>query len=154
MTRKIAKKINVNKDVDSTLRKQRDFYNKIINKIFNQPIPRNKTGFNLHIVESYGYSMEGTRCNIPVKGSQGNSVTMIAAISLEGLLVFSIFEGACNTAILKRSLAYELLPRIEENRTQIIMDNLSSHHSGIRRLEANGICDLCFCFHTEQSSIK
>ena len=90
-----------------------------------------ETGFNRHLTEKYGYSPIGVDCVLPVKGSQGNSITLIGAICTGGLVAYSIFEGGTTGERFKTFLDTVLLPRLSPHTTKIVMDNLSSHHSAI-----------------------
>ena len=51
-----------------------------------------ETGFNKHLTEKDGYSPIGVDLVLPVKGSQGNSITFIVAICTGGLVAYSILK--------------------------------------------------------------
>ena len=103
-----------------------------------------ETGFNRHLTEKYGYSPIGVDCVLPVKGSQGNSITLIGAICTGGLVAYSIFEGGTTGERFKTFLDTVLLPRLSPHTTKIVMDNLSSHHSAISSY--NPLAEIEFVF--------
>ena len=137
LSRKAVKKINFNNFSNKNLKLQLEYFNKIMNIPFENIIYLDETGFNRHIIEKYGYSPVGVDCHVPVKGSKGNSITLISAISLAGLVYYTLFEGACNRKIFIDFLITNLIPRIQTERCIIVMDNLSSHHAAVNNLSSN-----------------
>ena len=94
-SRKVVKRKNENKNSATNINLQSTYFDKIYHKLMDQIIYVDETGFNRHLTDRYGY------CIVPVKGSQGNSITFIGAISLRGrVIAYSIFEGAADTIIL------------------------------------------------------
>ena len=116
------------------------FFDKIFHKPRENVIYVDETGFNRHLCNRYKYSSVGVDCILPVKGSQGNCIAFIGAISIRCLVAYSIFEGATDTKKFKDFLLSTLFPRLDSTvQTTSVLDNLSSHHSAVRnqQLPAN-----------------
>jgi transposase len=88
-----------------------------------------ETGFNLHTSAGYGYAPIGETPWINVPTQRGRNVSLIAAISISGILSFSIVSGAFNTLRMVQWCQESLLPSIMGRRVVFVMDNASFHHS-------------------------
>ncbi|WP_442921756.1 transposase [Microcoleus sp. ARI1-A5] len=69
-----------------------------------------ETKLNLARIRRYGRGFGGKRVNDDRPGNKGKSVTLIDAISDEGLIATMTFQGALNTAGLFVFIEQVLLP--------------------------------------------
>lgn len=98
-----------------------------------------ESGCNIAMAPSYGWAPRGEPVVDYKPANWGKNVTMVAAITLQGVIAHDNFEGAMNTprflAFLDDKLCPALLPG-----DVVVMDNLRPHHApGVRELvEASG----------------
>lgn len=89
-----------------------------------------ESGSNLALALLYGWGPTNERVYASVPRNWGKNITVIAALTLQGVLMESVvyFEGATSTAIFETWVAQLLVPQLRRGQV-VIMDNLSSHHS-------------------------
>lgn len=87
-----------------------------------------ESGVNQNMTRMYGWSEKGSRTIGEVPSSQGNRVTMLSAISINGMVSPMIFEGFLTTEIFLLYLENFLLKDLQEG-TTIFMDNCRCHLS-------------------------
>jgi len=76
----------------------------------------------------YGRGVEGARVYDERPGSQGKNITVIGAMSDEGLIATMTFPGSLNTAIFLVFIEQILLPQLWVGAI-VVMDNLSVHYA-------------------------
>jgi len=87
-----------------------------------------ETGVNLAMTRLYGRGVEGARVYDERPGSQGKNITVIGAMSDEGLIATMTFPGSLNTAIFLVFIEQILLPQLWVGAI-VVMDNLSVHYA-------------------------
>jgi transposase len=88
-----------------------------------------ETGFNLHTKRSYGYSPINVPARMTVKANRGRNVTLLALISVNGVLGFKIIDGACNSVKLEEFLSECINNSIFRPNNVLLMDNVNFHKS-------------------------
>jgi transposase len=98
-----------------------------------------ETGVNLMIVRFYARALQGERATGERPEKQGGNVTLIGAMSLNGIVAALSLDGGINGDVFKYFIEYILVPNLWMGAC-VVMDNLSSHWvDGIRELiEAAG----------------
>jgi transposase len=92
---------------------------------------------------NYGYSPKNSPC-IVIHPNQGANITLIAAISIDGVLDFKIIDGACNADIFADYLSSNIWPKILGYDYSLLMDNARFHQSSIVRQTVPGACEINF----------
>jgi transposase len=87
-----------------------------------------ETGFNLHTSCSYGYLPEGQPAFTKVPANRGRNLSLIAAISTQGLVAYALVDGPINGSLFTSFLDIDLCQRIPEDVKVIVMDNARIHH--------------------------
>ncbi|KAG0436306.1 Transposable element Tc3 transposase, partial [Dictyocoela muelleri] len=117
--------INRNSNANKDIRAQ--YATNMINIDDEKLIFLDETGFNLHSFQRMGYSPKNTKCFINVPNSKGTNVSVLCAITKEGVLGFRIKNCSFKSLDIK-SFAETILPELSSNnRKFIIMDNTSIH---------------------------
>ena len=101
-----------------------------------------ETGFNKHTRRAYGYAPAGSNAYIEVTGNRGVNTSVLAVISISGVIDFEIRTGAYNSDLFFSFLETKIIPYFALNRNKIlIMDNVRFHHSNRVKtlLNHNGI---------------
>lgn len=98
-----------------------------------------ETGFNLAMTRGYARSIRGTRAESDRPANKGKNVTLLSAMTTQGALAWSIFDGALTGKIFLTWLDEELVPRLRPGQ-MVVMDNLSVHKvAGVReKIESAG----------------
>ena len=98
-----------------------------------------ETGVNLMMVRLYARALKGERATGERPDKQGSNVTLIGAMSLNGIVAALSLDGGINGDIFKYFIEHILVPNLWIGAC-VVMDNLSSHGvDGIRELiEAAG----------------
>lgn len=98
-----------------------------------------ETGFNLAMTRGYARSISGTRAESARPANKGKNVTLLSAMTTQGALAWSIFDGALTGKIFLTWLDEELVPRLRPGQL-VVMDNLSVHKvAGVReKIESAG----------------
>jgi len=87
-----------------------------------------ETGLNLAMVRRYGRGFGGKRVYDDRPSAKGKNITLIGAISDEGLIASMTFQGALNTASFIVFIEQVLLPALWVGAI-VVMDNLSVHYA-------------------------
>ena len=101
-----------------------------------------ETGFNLHSSSYYGYSEQNTKAYITVPANRGINISLMCAISINGVIGHRTVSGAYNGDLFIIFINEVLVPFFSSNRNYIlILDNCRFHHrlDVIRCLNLNGI---------------
>lgn len=87
----------------------------------------------------YGRSPSGQRLRSPVPLNKGTRVSMIAAISPQGVEATLYGEWATDTAIFKGFISEQLLPKLGPDK-RVVMDNVAFHKNRavVDLIEATG----------------
>ena len=85
-----------------------------------------ETGVNLSLTRSYGRARGGKRAVGAVPKNYGQSVTLIGALSREGILASFCFLGSTDTEAMRVFLREVLLPQLVRGDV-VIWDNLAVH---------------------------
>ncbi len=98
-----------------------------------------ETGVNLMMVRLYARALKGERATGERPYKQGSNVTLIGAMSLNGIVASLTLDGGINGDVFKYFVEHILVPNLWIGAC-VVMDNLSSHEvDGIRELiEAAG----------------
>lgn len=120
-------------------KKREAFVTEVQSKDAERLVFLDESGCNIAMAPSYGWAPRGEPALDYKPANWGKNVTMVAAITLQGVIAHDNFEGAMNTprflAFLNAKLCPALLPG-----DVVVMDNLRPHHApGVRELvEATG----------------
>lgn len=87
-----------------------------------------ETGVNLAMTRRYGRCKGGGRVYDYRPGNQGKNVTLVGALSDEGLMATMTIPGGINTASFLVYLEQILLPQLWRGAI-VVMDNLPVHHA-------------------------
>jgi len=98
-----------------------------------------ETGINLMMVRLYARALKGDRATGERPYKQGSNVTLMGAMSLNGIVAALTLDGGMNGDVFKYFIEHILVPNLWIGAC-VVMDNLSSHGvDGIRELiEAAG----------------
>ena len=88
-----------------------------------------ESGFNLHLSNSYGYSMADTDAVITVRPSRGQNISLCAMLAPTGICHYRIIDGPYNSVIFKELLEESIELNLFSENSLIIMDNVRFHHS-------------------------
>ncbi|TYQ23233.1 IS630 family transposase [Pseudanabaena sp. UWO311] len=91
-----------------------------------------ETGLNLAMIRLYGRCEGGGRIYDDRPGNTGKNITLIGAISDEGLIAAMTFTGGLNTAIFLVFIEKILLPQLWAGAI-VAMDNLPVHYAEIAK---------------------
>nr|XP_047136089.1 uncharacterized protein LOC124813285 [Hydra vulgaris] len=87
-----------------------------------------ETGFNKHIVRSYGYSPKDTKAYFTVPANKGQNVSLMCLISNLGVECYQYKSGACNTQSFIDFINNKLVLFFAVNPNKIlILDNAKFH---------------------------
>ena len=92
-----------------------------------------ETGVNLSMTRRYGRSQDGARVYDERPGSKGKNITLIGAMSDEGLIASMTFSGSLNTDTFLIFIEKILLPQLWSGAI-VTMDNLSVHYAERARI--------------------
>jgi transposase len=87
-----------------------------------------ETGINLAMTRHYGRSVDGVRVYDERPGNKGQNITVIGAMSDEGLIATMTFPGSLNTASFLVFIEQVLLPSLWTGAI-VVMDNLPVHYA-------------------------
>lgn len=91
-----------------------------------------EAGVNLALTRLFGRAPRGQRVFDRVPHNYGANVTMIGALSLQGLDAVMTIEGATNGEVFRAYVEQVLAPTLQSGDV-VVMDNLSAHKvAGIR----------------------
>jgi transposase len=92
-----------------------------------------ETGVNIAMARRYARAPKGERAYASAPVNKGKNVTVLGALSLEGLIEAMTIEGSADGQVVSTFIQDVLVPALRPGQT-VIMDNLSSH-------KVNGIQD-------------
>ena len=103
-----------------------------------------ETGSHTSMTQRYARAPKGTRAHGLVPRNHGKNITLVAALSLDGVSAPMTIEGAMDTPAFEAYAEHVLAPSLTPG-TIVILDNLSVHHKAAIRevIEARG-CRLLF----------
>ena len=103
-----------------------------------------ESGSNLALALRYGWAPRGERAWGQAPTNRGQNTTLLAALTLDGLLAAMTVEGAANTEAFLTYLDELLCPALRPGQT-VLMDNLRVHKADAvrQRIEACG-CQVVF----------
>ena len=109
-------------------------------KIRRYPVKRLKfideTGVNIAMTRRYGRARKGQRVVDAVPKNFGRNVTILGALSCQGLDAVMTVDGATDTAVFRAYIEHVLTPTLRPGDV-VVMDNLSAHKvTGIRAMIA------------------
>ena len=116
---------NSNKNIDL-----RQGYCRNINTIPDQCLVfLDEIGFNIHTKKKYGYSIKNTKCYVSVLVNRGKNISLMAAITINGVERFELVEGAYDGNMFMNFINIHLKTYFEANTRHIlVMDNCAFHH--------------------------
>jgi transposase len=85
-----------------------------------------ETGVNIAMARQYGRAPKGTRVHTSAPVNTGKNVTVLGALSRDGMLAAMTIEGSTDTQVFLTFVQTILVPTLRSGQI-VIMDNLSSH---------------------------
>ena len=110
----------------------------------NQVVVVDECGSNIALTPLYARAPKGQRASGSIPRNRGKNMTLIAALSRQGMTESLILDGAANGAVFERYVEQVLAPSLTAGQI-VVMDNLSIH-KGVKvrnAIEARG-CQLLF----------
>ncbi|KAG0419680.1 Transposable element Tc3 transposase, partial [Dictyocoela muelleri] len=117
--------INRNSSVNKEVRAR--YGHSLVNINDNQLIFIDETGFNLHSYQRMEYSPVNTKRYINVPNSKGTNISVLCAITQNGILDFQIKIGGFKSSDILNFVETKLPLLTHENRKYVILDNASIH---------------------------
>jgi transposase len=103
-----------------------------------------ESGANITLARRYGRAPRGERSHGSAPRNYGSNLTLIAALSLNGLDAPMLLDGAMDTTAFTCYIETFLVPALRPSQL-VILDNLAVHRrSAIRRLIAGAGCRVLF----------
>jgi transposase len=91
-----------------------------------------ETGVNIAMARQYARAPQGQRVHTSAPVNKGKNVTVLGALSHEGIRAAMTIEGSTDTAVFLAFVQKILVPTLRPGQI-VIMDNLSSHKvSGVK----------------------
>jgi transposase len=102
-----------------------------------------ESGFDTRLTRTHARAPRGRRAHGHAPGGHWRRLTLIGALTLDGLCAAMTVAGATNTAVFLAFVTRVLIPALERTRPDavVVMDNLAAHKAALvrRALEAAGI---------------
>lgn len=138
-TRKRLSIVPAERNSLNTINQRQDFCRFVNNIVDDDLIFLDETGFNLHSKSNYGYSLKNVKCFVTKKANRGTNVSVMVAISKNGIIDFEINNGAFNGDKFINFIENKLRPHFKNHpRKVLVMDNCSFHHrSDVRQVLEN-----------------
>ena len=92
----------------------------------NDFVCMDETGVNIAMARPYARALKGTRVQASKPYNKGQNMTVLGALSLEGVLAPMTVEGGTDTEVFSTYVKDILAPALRPGNV-VIMDNLSSH---------------------------
>jgi transposase len=86
-----------------------------------------ESGANIALARRYGRAPRGERAHGSAPRNYGQNLTLVAALSLEGIQAPMLLEGALDGIAFDRYVEAFLVPQLRPGQI-VILDNLSVHH--------------------------
>lgn len=103
-----------------------------------------ESGCNIAMAPSHGWAPRGQRVLDHKPLNWGGNITVVAAITLDGVVAHDNFQGAMNTSRFLRFLVDKLCPVLLPGDV-VVLDNLRPHHApGVRDVIRDKGADLCY----------
>ncbi|KAG0431386.1 hypothetical protein DMUE_5568 [Dictyocoela muelleri] len=126
-TRKILTRVPISRNSDNNKIERFNYCNFLNNKINEELLFLDESGFNLHLSPKYGYSPKNSKAYTIVSNSKGCNVSFMCTTSINGIYCFKIKSGSFKSSDLIDYINNEL-PLLTGNSVKhIIMDNASIH---------------------------
>ncbi|MEH1868991.1 MAG: transposase [Nostoc sp.] len=91
-----------------------------------------EAGVNIAMTRRFARSPQGSRAYSDSPNARGKNVTMIGAMSTQGIIAAMTFTGGTNASAFQTYVTQVLVPSLWPGAT-VVMDNFSSHKvAGIR----------------------
>lgn len=103
-----------------------------------------ESGFQVGMTRLHARSTRGRRAHGRVLRNRGRNLTLLAGLTVDGVLAPMLLEGGTDREVFLAYLDHVLVPSLKPFQI-VIMDNLGAHHAhGVReRIEAAG-CEVLF----------
>jgi transposase len=130
MTRKKPKYhiIKNQKFMDELIEKRSLYNREIKNKNINKIISIDESGFNKLFSIHKGISEKGTKINIPIKQKLDKNISLLLAVTTNGILNFQIKKENINS-ILFYNFIKETINKLTEKNYIFLFDNICFHHN-------------------------
>jgi len=140
---KLVRTIPANRNSNEVLDRRQQYVKWLVdNGIgFSQCLYIDECGFNIWIKRSYGRSHAGERCFRTAHGQRGRNISMCVCISVNGIVHYSIRQGAFDRDAFVAFLS-EVSALVGENNVKLIMDNCRIHHNVANPREGHEIVHL------------
>ena len=98
-----------------------------------------ESGVNIAMTRLFGRAVRGERVHDAIPKNHGSNVTILGALSCQGIDAVMTIEGATDTEVFRAYVSKVLVPTLTRGDV-VVMDNLSSHKvNGVREaIEAAG----------------
>jgi hypothetical protein len=87
-----------------------------------------ESGLNIAMTRRYGRAPRGERVHDAVPENYGRNVTILGALSCDGLEAVMTVDAATNTNVFRTYVTHVLAPSLKPDDI-VVMDNLSAHKS-------------------------
>ena len=121
------------RDPEEVQRQRRVYQEKISALDAKDLIFLDETGVNIAMARPYARAPKGQRVHVSAPVNKGKNVTVLGALSLEGMVEAMTIDGSADGQVVSTFIQDVLIPALRPGQT-VIMDNLSSH-------KVNGIQD-------------
>ena len=103
-----------------------------------------EAGCNTKMTRRAARSQKGLRAIDHVPGKRGRPITIIGALSINGIEAIITGEGGTTSEVWRSFVRQALIPVLKPGQI-VVVDNLSSHKDGrARKMIENAGCQLCF----------
>jgi hypothetical protein len=85
-----------------------------------------ETGVNIAMARHYARAPQGERAYASKPVNKGHNITVLGALSLDGIMAAMTVEGSSDTQVFLTYVQTVLVPHLRPGQV-VVMDNLSSH---------------------------
>uniref|UniRef100_A0A914WKA6 Tc1-like transposase DDE domain-containing protein n=1 Tax=Plectus sambesii TaxID=2011161 RepID=A0A914WKA6_9BILA len=130
ITRKRLKRVTIDSTLPRIVEARKNYARALVNVPNSRLIFLDETGINLHTSPYYGCLPRGVEAVIRRPANQGRNVSLLMAISANGVVAHKALRGSYN-AVLFEEFLNENVERIKavHERPIAVMDNARFHHS-------------------------
>jgi hypothetical protein len=123
ITRKILSLVPVERSSPRIIDERQLYARGLMHTPLDKLVYLDETGL-ICTVQNFGYSPVNEKAFITVPASRGQNISLMAAISVSGVVSYEIKDGAYNGDLFKKFILIYLLPCFTQNQNCVlIMDN-------------------------------
>lgn len=116
------------KYMDELIEKRKIFLEKVNQLNINKIISIDESGFNKLLPFNKGLSIKGTNIHVPVKCKVNKNISLLLAITTNGVLNLHISKENINSIIF-REFIKNTITKLESNNYTFLFDNVPFHHN-------------------------